>query len=62
MLGPAQAKTNSTAGGGVRLLCLDSDYGPGMMFCDCGVLEYWIRPEDLAALRFDKAYANTAGG
>lgn len=62
MLGPAQVKTNSTAGSGVRLLCLDSDYGPGMMFCDCGVLEYWIDPADLAAGRFERAYANTAGG
>jgi hypothetical protein len=62
MLGPAQVKTNSTAGSGIRLLCLDSDYGPGMMFCDCGVVEYWIDPADLAARRFDRAYASTAGG
>lgn len=62
MLGPPQRKTNSTAGSGVRLLCLDSDYGPGMMFCDCGVIEYWISPEHLAAGRFDQAYADTAGG
>jgi Domain of unknown function (DUF1963) len=62
MLGPAQQKTNSTAGGGVRLLCLDSDYGPGMMYCDCGVLEYWISPADLAALRFDRVVAHSAGG
>jgi hypothetical protein len=62
MLGPAQTKTNSTEMAGVRLLCLDSDYGPGMMFCDCGVLEYWIMPDDLAALRFNRATAATAGG
>ena len=62
MLGPTQTKTNSTAGSGIRLLCLDSDYGPGMMFCDCGVLEYWIEPEDLAALRFERVTALTAGG
>ncbi len=62
MLGPAQVKTNSTAGSGIRLLCLDSDYGPGMMYCDCGVLEFWIRPDDLAARRFDRATAYTAGG
>jgi Domain of unknown function (DUF1963) len=62
MLGPAQTITNSTARGGVRLLCLDSDYGPGMMFCDCGVIEYWIAPEDLAAQRFDRVRAETAGG
>jgi uncharacterized protein YwqG len=62
MLGPAQRKTNPTAGSGIRLLCLDSDYGLGMMYCDCGVLEYWIAPEHLAVRRFDMAYANTAGG
>ncbi|MDZ4088011.1 MAG: DUF1963 domain-containing protein [Tabrizicola sp.] len=62
MLGPAQTKTNSTEGSGIRLLCLDSDYGPGMMFCDGGVIEYWIAPEDLAALRFDRVRAETAGG
>lgn len=62
MLGPAQTKTNSTAMSGIRLLCLDSDYGPGMMYCDGGVLEYWISPEDLAARRFDRVRAETAGG
>lgn len=46
----------------MRLLCLDSDYGPGMMYCDCGALEYWITPKDLKAGRFDLAYACTAGG
>jgi hypothetical protein len=62
MLGPAQTKTNPTEGSGIRLLCLDSDHGPGMMFCDGGVIEYWIAPEDLAALRFDRVRAETAGG
>ena len=62
MLGPAQCKTNSRAGSGIRLLGLDSDNDLGMMCCDCGVLEYWIKPEDLAARRFDRATAQTAGG
>lgn len=62
MLGFTQFKTNSTQGKGVRLLLLDSDYGPGFMFCDAGVIEYWIDPEDLAASRFERAYALTAGG
>ncbi|MFP5480412.1 MAG: DUF1963 domain-containing protein [Alphaproteobacteria bacterium] len=62
MPGPAQHKTSSTEGGGRRLLCLDSDYGPGLMFCDCGMLQYRIKPEDLAAHRFDRAVAVTAGG
>ena len=64
MLGPTQTKTNLTAGAGagIRLLGLDSDHGPGMMYCLCGVLEYWINPADLAALRFDRVQAQTAGG
>ena len=55
MLGPG-------AGAGIRLLGLDSEHGPGMMYCLCGVLEYWINPADLAALRFDRVQAQTAGG
>lgn len=62
MLGSAQHKTNSTAGVGVRLLCLDSDYGLDFMFCDCGVIEFWMDPEDLRAGRWERAVAYTAGG
>lgn len=61
-LGHPQVKTNSTAGNGIRLLVLDSDYGTDFMFCDCGVVEFYIQPADLAALDFSKAYALTAGG
>lgn len=32
------------------------------MFCDVGVAQFWIRPEDLAAKRFEKAWATTEGG
>lgn len=62
LLGAAQHKTNETTGEGLRLLVLDSDPGMDFMFCDCGVIEYWIRPEDLAAGRWDRAVAHTAGG
>lgn len=62
MLGAAQRVTNPTASPGVRLLCLDSDRGLGFNFCDAGVIEFWIDPEDLAARRFDRARARTAGG
>lgn len=62
LLGHAQFKTNSTEGRGIRLLVLDSDGGVGFQFCDAGVTEYWIDPDDLAAGRFDGAYALTAGG
>lgn len=62
MLGYPQAKTNFTTGEGVRLLVLDSDYGTDFMFCDCGVVEFYIDPDDLAARDFTRASANTAGG
>ena len=62
LLGTAQTKTNPTSAEGVRLLLLDSDPGMDFMFCDMGVIEYWIDPEALAAGRFDKAFALSAGG
>lgn len=62
MLGATQRVTNSTLSPGVRLLCLDSDRGLGLNFCDAGVIEFWIDPADLAARRFDRVRAQTAGG
>jgi uncharacterized protein YwqG len=32
------------------------------MFCDVGMVEFWIEPEDLAARDFSRAYGITAGG
>ncbi|MTH98986.1 DUF1963 domain-containing protein [Roseibium sp. RKSG952] len=62
MLGHTQFKTNATCGSGIRLLALDSDRGMNFMFCDVGMIEFWILPEDLQRRDFDKAQAYTAGG
>jgi hypothetical protein len=32
------------------------------IFCDMGAAQFWIKPVDLAAGRFDKAWGTTAGG
>ena len=39
----------------------DSDNGFGWMFGDCGVAQFWITPEDLAARRFDRVTATVEG-
>ena len=62
MLGAKGASSNPTSGRGVRLLQLDSDYALEFMFCDCGIIDFWIAPEDLEAGRWDRAWAATAGG
>ncbi len=62
MLGHPQNKTNATRGQGVRLLLLDSDMGVNFIYCDMGVIEFYIAPEDLANRDFSRAYALTAGG
>lgn len=48
----------------VSLLQLDSDWGlcREFLFCDMGMAQFWITPEDLAAGCFDKAWATTEGG
>jgi hypothetical protein len=48
----------------IMLMTFDTDWGVHheFMFCDCGVLQFWIKPEDLAARRFDRCYATTEGG
>ncbi|MFN3972012.1 MAG: DUF1963 domain-containing protein [Gemmobacter sp.] len=61
MLGAAQRVTNQTRAGEVRLLCLDSGPDIDAMFCDAGVIEFWIGAQDLAAGRFDRAVACSAG-
>jgi hypothetical protein len=50
--------------GDILLLQIDSDryVHEHFIFCDMGVAQYWIRPADLAAARFDQAWATTEGG
>ena len=48
--------------GKLLLLQLNSDYPMMWMFADCGNLQFWIDPEDLAARRFDKVIMTIAGG
>jgi hypothetical protein len=62
MLGNKGMATNPTAGTCVRLAQFDSDYALQWMFCDCGIVDFWISEDDLAALNFDRAWAATAGG
>jgi uncharacterized protein YwqG len=38
------------------LLQVDSDDAAGMMWGDAGMLYFWIRDDDLAARRFDRAW------
>jgi len=45
----------------VLLLQLGSDYGVNFMFCDVGQVQFWIDRRDLAARRFDRIFATTAG-
>jgi hypothetical protein len=62
MLGATRRVTNPTACHEVRLLCPDSDRGPGFMFCDAGVIAFSIARADLEAGRFDRAIADSQGG
>lgn len=50
--------------GYVSLFQLDSDYGVDdkFIFCDVGMVQFWILPADLEAMRFDRAFATTEGG
>ncbi|MEM6679155.1 MAG: DUF1963 domain-containing protein [Pseudomonadota bacterium] len=62
MLGASQRVTNPTQRRGTRLLVLDSDLALDFMFCDCGVVEYWISLDRLVAKDFRTATASTNGG
>lgn len=64
MLGKAGASQEPAPSGRdeVMLLQLISDYGVNFMFCDVGEAEFWIGKDDLAARRFDRVRATTAGG
>ena len=60
--GPKWETPNPTSGEGAKLLQLDSDRRNGFMFCDAGIVDFWIDPQDLADRRFDRAWGATAGG
>ena len=62
LLAARTAGANPTSGQGVRIAQFDSDYALGMMFCDVGIVDFWIDANDLAAGRWERAYATTAGG
>jgi hypothetical protein len=68
MLGAATNVQGSAEGargaGFVPLLQLDTDWGlhRSFMFCDMGMAQFWIRPEDLRDRSFDRAWATTEGG
>jgi uncharacterized protein YwqG len=49
---------------GILLLQIDSDKAVDaeFLFCDMGAAQYWIEPVDLAAGRFERAWATTEGG
>ena len=62
LFGAMDHDANATWGEGIKLLQLDTDYGLDFMFCDCGLLDFWISEEDLKAKRFDRVNAASAGG
>jgi len=43
------------------LMQFDSDYGMGWMWGDVGVLQYWIRPDDLKSRRFENVIVTMEG-
>lgn len=46
----------------VLLMQFDSDKGMDWMWCDVGVVQFWIKKADLAALHFDDVIVLTFGG
>ncbi len=62
IFGAKSTRTNPTEGHGIKLLQLDSDQGNGFMFCDSGIVDFWISEGDMKARCFERAYGATAGG
>jgi hypothetical protein len=68
LLGAPVAVQNSAGGavadGHVALMQFDTDWGVDdrFMFCDCGMAQFWITPQDLAGGHFENAWATTEGG
>ena len=50
--------------GTVLLMQIDSDLSvhERFVFCDMGMAQFWIAPDDLAGGRFDRAWGTTEGG
>ncbi|HEV2901059.1 MAG TPA: YwqG family protein [Pseudaminobacter sp.] len=50
--------------GNILLLQIDTDRSvhEHFMFCDMGVAQFWIKPADLAAGKFENAWGTTEGG
>lgn len=48
----------------IPLMTFDSDRGvhEKFMFCDAGLLQFWIKPKDLAKRKFNRSYVTTEGG
>lgn len=68
ILGAAQsiqgAARRARERGDILLLQIDTDrkLHEDFTFCDMGMVQYWIRPDDLSKGRFDLAWATTEGG
>jgi uncharacterized protein YwqG len=52
-----QGQVEEHLGSHMMLMQFETDPSFGWMFGDCGVLQFWIVPDDLAARRFDKVVA-----
>lgn len=54
----------ATEDGLICLLQIDTDWGlhKDFQFCDMGMAQFWISPQDLRDGRFDRAWATTEGG
>ena len=59
---PRVASLERGASDWVLLLQLDSDDSVNMMWGDVGMLYFWIRKDDLATRRFDRAWASLQCG
>lgn len=62
--GSTRNATDRLGGKAIPLMTFDTDSGvhDEFIFCDAGLLQFWIKPNDLAAQRFDKCYTTTEGG
>jgi hypothetical protein len=61
--GSTRHMTDRCGNPGIPLMTFDTDGGvhKKFQFCDGGILQFWIKPKDLAARRFDRCFATTEG-